>query len=125
MQYTSEEKDMDSMIFEVVIALAAGLGLFLYGMKLMSEGLEKAAGARLRKILEAVTKNRFLGCLMGILFTAVVQSSSATTVLVVSFVNATLMDLFQAAGVILGANIGTTITAQLIAFNLSDVAPFF
>ena len=114
-----------SMIFEVVIALAAGLGLFLYGMKLMSEGLEKAAGARLRKILEAVTKNRFLGCLMGILFTAVVQSSSATTVLVVSFVNAGLMDLFQAAGVILGANIGTTITAQLIAFNLSDVAPFF
>ncbi len=117
---------MDSgMIFDVVIALAAGLGLFLYGMKLMSEGLEKAAGARLRKILEAVTKNRFLGCLMGILFTAVVQSSSATTVLVVSFVNAGLMDLFQAAGVILGANIGTTITAQLIAFNLSDVAPFF
>ena len=116
---------MDSMIFEVVIALAAGLGLFLYGMKLMSEGLEKAAGARLRKILEAVTKNRFLGCLMGILFTAVVQSSSATTVLVVSFVNASLMDLFQAAGVILGANIGTTVTAQLIAFNLSDVAPFF
>ncbi len=116
---------MEGMIFEVVIALAAGLGLFLYGMKLMSEGLEKAAGARLRKILEAVTKNRFLGCLMGILFTAVVQSSSATTVLVVSFVNAGLMDLFQAAGVILGANIGTTITAQLIAFNLSDIAPFF
>ena len=116
---------MEDMIFEVVIALAAGLGLFLYGMKLMSEGLEKAAGARLRKILEAVTKNRFLGCLMGILFTAVVQSSSATTVLVVSFVNAGLMDLLQAAGVILGANIGTTITAQLIAFNLSDVAPFF
>ena len=116
---------MEDMIFEVVIALAAGLGLFLYGMKLMSEGLEKAAGARLRKILEAVTKNRFLGCLMGILFTAVVQSSSATTVLVVSFVNASLMDLFQAAGVILGANIGTTVTAQLIAFNLSDVAPFF
>jgi len=116
---------MEGMIFDVIIALAAGLGLFLYGMKLMSDGLEKAAGARLRKILEAVTKNRFLGCLMGILFTAVVQSSSATTVLVVSFVNAGLMDLFQAAGVILGANIGTTITAQLIAFNLSDVAPFF
>ncbi len=116
---------MEGMIFDVILALAAGLGLFLYGMKLMSDGLEKAAGARLRKILEAVTKNRFLGCLMGILFTAVVQSSSATTVLVVSFVNAGLMDLFQAAGVILGANIGTTITAQLIAFNLSDVAPFF
>lgn len=110
---------------EVLMALAAGLGLFLYGMKLMSEGLEKAAGARLRKILEMVTKNRFVGMIVGILFTAVVQSSSATTVLVVSFVNAGLMDLFQAAGVILGANIGTTMTAQLIAFNLSDVAPFF
>lgn len=110
---------------QVLMALAAGLGLFLYGMKLMSEGLEKAAGARLRKILEMVTKNRFIGMIVGILFTAVVQSSSATTVLVVSFVNAALMDLFQAAGVILGANIGTTITAQLIAFNLSDVAPFF
>lgn len=112
-------------VFEIVIALTAGLGLFLYGMKLMSEGLEKAAGARLRRILEAVTKNRFLGLIVGLLFTAVVQSSSATTVLVVSFVNAGLMDLFQAAGVILGANIGTTVTAQLIAFNLSDVAPFF
>ena len=112
-------------VFEIVIALTAGLGLFLYGMKLMSDGLEKAAGARLRKILEAVTKNRFLGLIVGLLFTAVVQSSSATTVLVVSFVNAGLMDLFQAAGVILGANIGTTVTAQLIAFNLSDVAPFF
>lgn len=116
---------MEDMIFDVIIALAAGLGLFLYGMKLMSEGLEKAAGARLRRILELVTKNRLLGMIVGILFTAVVQSSSATTVLVVSFVNAGLMDLFQAAGVILGANIGTTITAQLIAFNLSDVAPFF
>lgn len=113
------------MVIQVITALAAGLGLFLYGMKLMSEGLEKAAGARLRKILEMVTKNRFLGMIVGILFTAVVQSSSATTVLVVSFVNAGLMDLLQAAGVILGANIGTTITAQLIAFNLSDVAPFF
>ena len=110
---------------QVVMALAAGLGLFLYGMKLMSDGLEKAAGARLRKILEMVTKNRFVGMVVGILFTAVVQSSSATTVLIVSFVNAGLMDLMQAAGVILGANIGTTITAQLIAFNLSDVAPFF
>lgn len=108
-----------------ILSLAAGLGLFLYGMKLMSEGLEKAAGARLRKILEAVTKNRFIGLLVGILFTAVVQSSGATTVMVVSFVNAGLMDLFQAAGVILGANIGTTATAQLIAFNLGDVAPIF
>ena len=80
---------------QVLMALAAGLGLFLYGMKLMSEGLEKAAGARLRKILEMVTKNRFIGMIVGILFTAVVQSSSATTVLVVSFVNAALMDLYH------------------------------
>ncbi|MCH5272179.1 MAG: Na/Pi cotransporter family protein [Lachnospiraceae bacterium] len=113
------------MGIQVLMALAGGLGLFLYGMKLMNEGLEKAAGARLRRILELVTKNRFLGMLVGILFTAVIQSSSATTVLVVSFVNAGLMDLMQAAGVILGANIGTTVTAQLIAFNLSDVAPLF
>lgn len=108
-----------------ILTLIAGLGLFLYGMKLMSEGLEKAAGARLRKILEMCTKNRLIGMLVGILFTAVVQSSSATTVLVVSFVNAGLLNLMQAAGVILGANIGTTITAQLIAFNLSAVAPIF
>lgn len=109
----------------VILALVAGLGLFLYGMKLMSEGLEKAAGAKLRQILEVFTKNRFVGMLVGIMFTAVVQSSSATTVLVVSFVNAGLMNLMQAAGVILGANIGTTVTAQLIAFNLSSVAPVF
>ena len=110
---------------EVILSLAAGLGLFLYGMKLMSDGLEKAAGAKLRSILEVFTKNRFIGMLVGILFTAVVQSSSATTVLLVGFVNAGLMNLMQAAGVILGANIGTTVTAQLIAFNLSAVAPVF
>lgn len=113
------------MKMESLLALIAGLGLFLYGMKLMSEGLEKAAGARLRSILEMCTKNQFIGMIVGILFTAVVQSSSATTVLVVSFVNAGLLNLMQAAGVILGANIGTTITAQLIAFNLSAVAPVF
>ncbi|MDD5936285.1 MAG: Na/Pi cotransporter family protein [Clostridiales bacterium] len=113
------------MNLDSLLQLVAGLGLFLYGMKLMSEGLEKAAGARLRSILEMCTKNRFVGMIVGILFTAVVQSSSATTVLVVSFVNAGLLNLMQAAGVILGANIGTTITAQLIAFNLSAVAPVF
>lgn len=108
-----------------VLALVAGLGLFLYGMKLMSEGLEKVAGARLRTILEMCTRNRFVGMLVGILFTAVVQSSSATTVLVVSFVNAGLLNLMQAAGVILGANIGTTVTAQLMTINLSAAAPVF
>ena len=108
-----------------IFLLLGGLGLFLFGMKLMSDGLEQVAGARMRSILEFFTKNRFVGMLVGILFTAVVQSSSATTVLVVSFVNSGLMNLFQAAGVILGANIGTTVTGQLIAFNLSDVAPWF
>lgn len=109
----------------IVINLAGGLGLFLFGMKLMSDSLERAAGAKMRSILEFFTKNRFVGMLVGILFTAVVQSSSATTVMVVSFVNSGLMTLTQAAGVILGANIGTTVTSQLIAFNLSEVAPLF
>lgn len=109
----------------IAFSLLGGLGLFLYGMKLMSDGLEKAAGARMRGILEFFTKNRFIGMLVGILFTAVVQSSSATTVMVVSFVNSGLMNLLQASGVILGANIGTTVTSQLIAFNLSEVAPLF
>ncbi|MGO5052184.1 Na/Pi cotransporter family protein [Lachnospiraceae bacterium LCP25S3_G4] len=113
------------MNLAIFFSLIGGLGLFLYGMKLMSEGLEKAAGAKMRSILEFFTKNRFIGMLVGILFTAVVQSSSATTVMVVSFVNSGLMNLAQAAGVILGANIGTTVTSQLIAFNLSEIAPLF
>ena len=113
------------MSVDVFLGMAGGLGLFLYGMKMMSDGLEKAAGARLRGILESLTKNRFIGMIVGILFTAIVQSSSATTVLVVSFVNAGLMNLFQAAGVIMGANIGTTITGQLIALNLTAIAPVF
>ena len=91
----------------------------------MSESLEKAAGAKMRSILEVFTKNRFIGLLVGMIFTAIIQSSSATTVMVVSFVNSGLMNLMQATGVILGANIGTTVTGQLIAFNLSDIAPLF
>lgn len=113
------------MAATIIIGLAGGLGLFLYGMKLMSEGLEKVAGAKMRSVLEFFTKNRFVGMLVGMFFTAIVQSSSATTVMVVSFVNSGLMTLLQAAGVIMGANIGTTITSQLIAFKLSDVAPVF
>ena len=107
----------------IIFALLGGLGLFLFGMQLMSEGLEKAAGARLRGILEFFTKNRFVGMLVGIAVTAVIQSSSATTVMVVSFVNSGLMSLLQATGLILGANIGTTVTGQLIAFDLSAIAP--
>lgn len=91
----------------------------------MSEGIEKAAGAKLRGILEFFTTNRFTGMLVGIVFTAVIQSSSACTVMVVSFVNSGLMNLYQAAGVILGANIGTTVTSQLVSFNLSEIAPVF
>lgn len=109
----------------ILMGLGGGLGLFLYGMKLMSDSIEKVAGAKLRSVLEVLTKNKFAGLLVGIIFTAIIQSSSATTVMVVSFVNAGLMDLFQAAGVIYGANIGTTVTSQLVAFNLSEYAPIF
>lgn len=109
----------------MILSLAGGLGLFLYGMQLMSEGIEKAAGARLRSILEFFTNNKLSGMLVGIVFTGIVQSSSACTVMVVSFVNAGLMNLYQAAGVIFGANIGTTVTSQLVSFNLSAYAPIF
>lgn len=110
---------------DIVLTLCGGLGLFLFGMSLMSNGIEKAAGAKLRNILEMFTSNRFTGLLVGILFTGIIQSSSACTVMVVSFVNSGLMSLYQAAGVIFGANIGTTVTAQLVSFNLSKVAPLF
>ena len=109
----------------VLLGLAGGLGLFLFGMNLMSEGIEKAAGAKLRNILELFTKNKFMGMIVGILFTGIIQSSSACTVMVVSFVNSGLMNLYQAAGVIFGANIGTTVTSQLVSFNLSKIAPLF
>lgn len=109
----------------IILGLMGGLGLFLYGMKLMSDGLEKMAGAKMRSVLEFFTKNRFIGMLVGVVFTAIIQSSNATTVMVVSFVNSGLMNLMQAAGVIMGANIGTTVTSQLISFNLSEWAPMF
>jgi len=107
----------------IILQLAGGLGLFLYGMQLMSDSIEKVAGAKLRKVLEFFTTNRFMGMIVGIVFTGIVQSSSACTSMVVSFVNAGLMNLYQAAGVIFGANIGTTITSQLVSFNLSEYAP--
>lgn len=108
-----------------ILSLAGGLGLFLLGMSQMSEGLEKAAGEKLRKILEMFTTNRVMGMIVGIIFTGIIQSSSACTTMVVSFVNSGLMNLYQAAGVIFGANIGTTITGQLVSFNLSRYAPLF
>ena len=113
------------MSIQVLLSLAGGLGLFLYGMHTMSDAIEKAAGAKLRSILEFFTTNRVTGMLVGVVFTAIIQSSSACTVMVVSFVNAGLMNLYQAAGVIFGANIGTTVTAQLVAFDLSKYAPVF
>lgn len=109
---------------ELVLTLLGGLGLFLFGMSFMSQGLQKAAGAKLRTILEAMTKNKIVAVLFGALFTAIIQSSGATTVMVVSFVNAGIMTLAQSVGIIFGANIGTTITSQLVAFNLTGVAPF-
>ena len=109
----------------MVLGLIGDLGLFLYGMTLMSDSLEKAAGAKLRGILELFTKNRYVGIIVGVVFTAIIQSSSAATVMVVSFVNAGLMTLYQAIGVIYGANIGTTVTSQLVSFNLSQYAPVF
>ena len=109
----------------MVLGLIGGLGLFLYGMTLMSDSLEKAAGANLRGILELFTKNRYVGIIVGGVFTAILQSASAATVMVVSFVNAGLMTLYQAIGVIYGANIGTTVTSQLVSFNLSQYAPVF
>lgn len=112
-------------ITKMIIGLFGGLGLFLYGMKLMGDGLENAAGEKLKVFFEKITSNPIKGILTGTIVTAIIQSSSATTVMVVGFVNAGLMNLYQAAGVIMGANIGTTITAQLVAFKLDAIAPIF
>lgn len=108
-----------------VLALLGGLALFLYGMQMMSTGLEAAAGNRMKSILEKMTSNRVKGVLVGAAITAVIQSSSATTVMVVGFVNSGLMTLKQAVWVIMGANIGTTITGQLIALDIGAIAPLF
>ncbi len=106
----------------IIFQSIGGLGMFLFGMKIMSEGLQKVAGKRIRQILSLVSNNRFIGCTVGLLVTSIIQSSSAATVMLVSFVDAGLMTLVQAIGVILGANIGTTVTAQLIAFNIQSYA---
>ncbi len=108
-----------------VLRLLGGLALFLYGMQMMSAGLEEAAGARLQKLLAKLTGRPLAGVLVGAGVTAVIQSSSATTVMVVGFVNAGMMTLRQAVGVIMGANIGTTVTGQLIALDIGQIAPVF
>ena len=110
------------MITTTLFGLVGGLGLFLFGIDIMAEGLQKSVGNKMRRVLEILTGIPIMGAIMGALVTAVIQSSSATTVMVVGFVNAGLMTLKQAVSVILGANIGTTVTAQLVAFQLTDYA---
>lgn len=106
----------------ILMQTVGGLGLFILGIKMMTEGLEMTAGQRIKRILEAISSNRIIGCLTGAGVTAVIQSSSATTVMLIGFVGAGIMTLQQAVGVVLGANIGTTVTAQLIAFKLTKIA---
>ena len=108
-----------------ILSLLGGLALFLHGMQMMSSGLEAAAGNRMKGILEKLTANRILGVVVGAVITAVIQSSSATTVMVVGFVNSGMMTLTQAVWIIMGANVGTTITGQLIALDVGALAPFF
>jgi len=110
---------------DIAISLIGGLGLFLFGMSYMGDGLQKSAGSKMKSILAALTKNKFTGVLVGALVTGVIQSSSATTVMVVGFVNAGLMNLNQAVGIIMGANIGTTVTALLVSLNITKAATFF
>ena len=111
------------MLFSNLMGLLGGLALFLYGMQMMSTGLEAAAGNKMKVILAKLTANRFVGVVVGMLITAVIQSSSATTVMVVGFVNSGMMTLGQAVWIIMGANIGTTITGQLIALDVGELAP--
>ena len=110
------------IITNVLVGLLGGLGLFIYGMQIMSEGMQKAAGDKLRNILEVLTKNPVIAMITGIILTVLVQSSTTSTVMMVSFVNAGLMTLGQAVGTIFGANIGTTITAQIVSFDLGMFA---
>ena len=107
------------------IGLLGGLGLFLYGMKMMGDGLENAAGSRLQFILNKVTQNPISAVLVGAAVTVLMQSSSATTVMVIGFVNSGLLTLIQATGVIMGANIGTTTTAFLVSLNIDAIIPVF
>ena len=109
---------------DIAISLIGGLGMFLYGMNVNGRWFaERTAGEKLKKIIEMLTTNRIMGVLVGTLVTAIIQSSSATTVMTIGFVNAGIMSLQQAVGVIMGANIGTTVTAQLVSFNIEKYAP--
>ncbi|MCL2354440.1 MAG: Na/Pi symporter [Oscillospiraceae bacterium] len=110
-------------MFESLVFFIGGIGLFLYGMKIMSDGLQLSTGSRLKRILKVLTTNKFSGFLVGFIVTAIVQSSTATVVMVVGFVRAGLMNLSQVVGVIIGANVGTTTTGLIIALNLHTIAP--
>ena len=113
-------------VLTAVLQILGALGVFLFGMKVMSEGIQKVGGGRMRQALATMTKNRFTGMLTGLVLTGIIQSSSATTVLVVSFVNAGLLTLTESIGIIMGANLGTTLTAWIVAlvgkFSLSAIA---
>ncbi len=113
----------DFNVMDTAVKIFGGLALFIYGMHVMAEGLENAAGNKMRSIIELLTKNRFIAVFVGAAVTAIIQSSSATTVMVVGFVNAGIMNLSQSAGIIMGANIGTTVTAILVSLNLTELAP--
>ena len=107
----------------IILPFIGGLGMFIYGMQIMAQGLENAAGSKMKSLLEVLTKNKFFGVLLGAFITAVIQSSSATTVMVVGFVNAGIMNLTQAMGVIMGANIGTTVTGWQFTVKFHRLPP--
>src|SRR5574344_2704156 len=107
---------------DIIISVFGGLALFLYGMTLMSDGLKETAGERMKTVLRYMTRNRFFAILAGTVVTGIIQSSSATTVITVGFVNAGLLSLTQAIGVIFGANIGTTVTGQIVSLKLDELA---
>ena len=116
---------MDTGIVFNIINVFGGLGLFLIGMKMMGEGLELAAGSKLRTMLQKITSNKVIAMLVGVLVTAVIQSSSATDAMVVGFVNAGLMDIYQSIGILFGSKIGTTATSLLLAFDIKAYVPIF
>ena len=116
------ESSKEISIFLLLTGLLGGMGMFLYGMEMMSDGMKMTAGDSMRVILEKLTSNKFLAVFVGAFVTMVIQSSSATTVMLVSFVNSGLLNFTQALGVILGSNIGSTVTAQIVAFKVTDYA---
>ena len=118
-------ENMDTSIIFKIIMVLGGLGLFLIGMKQMGEGLELAAGNKLRLMLQKITSNKFIAMLVGVLVTAVIQSSSATDAMVVGFVNAGLMDIYQSIGILFGSKIGTTVTSLILAIDIKAIVPLF